>query len=211
MADTHPGSISADELYQKLLADDELALIDVREIRPHSHGHPLFAIPLPLGRMELMVGQLIPCRNALIVVCDGGAEDAENPNLGLRAGRRLLALGYRNVRVLEDGCVGWKAAGYELFEGVNVPSKAFGEFVEEHEGTPAISPEELKKMQDENADMVILDSRPEEEFRMLSLPVCAAPVVSWPIACTRLFLRRTPRSWSIAPVEHAALSAASLW
>ena len=35
------------------------------------------------------------------------------------------------------------AAGFELFSGVNVPSKAFGEFVEHESGTPSISAEEL--------------------------------------------------------------------
>ena len=162
--------ITPAELRQKLLDNEELALIDVREIRPHSHGHLLFAIPLPLPRVEQRVADLIPCRSALVVVCDGGEPDVDNPELGNRAARRLAELGYSNVKVLEGGTAGWEAAGYELFDGVNVPSKAFGEFVEEHEGTPSITPEALKQMQDEGADMVLLDSRPEEEFRMLSLP-----------------------------------------
>ena len=170
MSDIVPATIAPAELHRALLDNDELALIDVREIRPHSHGHLLFAIPLPLPRLERQVADLIPCRHSLVVISDGGQADADNPQLGERAARRLNQLGYSNVRVLEGGTAGWEAAGYELFEGVNVPSKAFGEFVEEHEGTPSISPQELKRMQDEGADMVLLDSRPEEEFRMLSLP-----------------------------------------
>jgi len=163
-------TISPAELQQKLFDNDELSLIDVREIQPHSQGHLLFAVPLPLARLELMLADLIPCRNSLVVVCDGGEADVDNPQLGERAGRRLLELGYTNVRVLAGGCGAWHEAGYELFEGVNVPSKAFGEFVEEHEKTPYISPQELKRMQDEGEDMILLDSRPEEEFHMLSLP-----------------------------------------
>jgi len=170
MSDLVPGVISPADLRQKLVDNDELALIDVREIRPHSKGHLLFAIPLPLPRLEQRVADLIPRRSALVVVCDGGEPDVDNAGLGDRAARRLTELGYSNVRVLEGGTAGWEAAGYELFEGVNVPSKAFGEFVEEHEGTPYITPEELKRMQDEGLDMVLLDSRPEEEFGMLSLP-----------------------------------------
>ena len=170
MSEFVPAVITPADLRQQLIDNNELALIDVREIRPHSHGHLLFAIPLPLPRLEQRVADLIPCRNTLVVVCDGGAPDLENAGLGERAARRLAELGYRNVQVLQGGTAGWEAAGYELFDGVNVPSKAFGEFVEEHEKTPSISPDELKRMQDEGADMVLLDSRPEEEFRMLSPP-----------------------------------------
>lgn len=158
------------ELYHQLIGNQQLALIDVREIRPYSQGHLLFAIPLPLGRLELMVADLIPCRAAAIVICDGGSADTDNLHLGMRAARRLAELGYTNIQLLEDGICGWQAAGYELFEGVNVPSKAFGEFIEEREQTPSISPQELKAMQDQGADMVLLDSRPEEEFQMLSVP-----------------------------------------
>ena len=64
----------------------------------------------------------------------------------------------------------WAEAGYELFTGVNVPSKAFGEFVEIHEGTPSISAQELKAKMDAGEEMVVLDSRPMEEFRRMSIP-----------------------------------------
>jgi len=164
------GVVTPAELYHQLIGNQQLALIDVREIRPYSQGHLLFAIPLPLARLELMVADLIPCRAAAIVICDGGSADADNLHLGMRAARRLAELGYTNIQLLEDGICGWQAAGYELFEGVNVPSKAFGEFIEEREQTPSISPQELKAMQDQGEDMVLLDSRPEEEFQMLSVP-----------------------------------------
>lgn len=163
-------AIAPGTLHQKLLDKGELALIDVREIRPYSHGHLLHAIPLPLPRLELMVEDLIPCKKALVVVCDGGEPDLDKPGMGVRAARRLTELGYSSVVMLEGGAAAWLAAGYELFDGVNVPSKAFGEFIEEHEQTPSISADELKRMQDEGEDMILLDSRPEEEFHMLSLP-----------------------------------------
>ena len=51
----------------------------------------------------------------------------------------------------------WEAAGYELFSGVNVPSKAFGEFVEHESGTPSISAEELNALMTSGTDMVVLD------------------------------------------------------
>ena len=164
------GSVSPRQLHQMLLGDDELALIDVREIQPYSHGHILVAVAVPLPRLELMVADLITRRSAAIIVCDGGDEDVENPDLSLRAARRLKQLGYTNVAVLDGGCSAWKAQGYELFAGMNVPSKAFGEFVEEHEATPSISADELKRMQEAGEDFILLDSRPEQEFNMLALP-----------------------------------------
>ena len=38
----------------------------------------------------------------------------------------------------------WAAAGLELFSGVNVPSKAFGEFIEHASATPSIAADELE-------------------------------------------------------------------
>ncbi|MGI9289327.1 MAG: rhodanese-like domain-containing protein [Pseudomonadales bacterium] len=162
--------LTAKQLHEQLLSTEELALIDVREIAPYSHGHILYAAALPLPRIEQMVADLIPRRSTPIVVCDGGADDKENPDLGVRAAQRLKQLGYTNVVVLAGGTTQWQAQGYELFAGMNVPSKAFGEFVEEHEDTPAIGADELKRMQDAKDDFVLLDSRPEEEFKALALP-----------------------------------------
>jgi rhodanese-related sulfurtransferase len=57
-----------------------------------------------------------------------------------------------------------------VFSGVNVPSKAFGEVVEHRYGTPSISAEELKAKIDAGANMVVVDSRPLDEFRVMSIP-----------------------------------------
>jgi rhodanese-related sulfurtransferase len=74
------------------------------------------------------------------------------------------------VRVLSGGVAGWQAAGFELFSGVNVPSKAFGEFVEHEDGTPNISADELNALLSAGADTVVLDSRPFDEFSRMSIP-----------------------------------------
>ena len=65
---------------------------------------------------------------------------------GSRSARRACCarLGYRDLHVLAGGNAGWKAAGYELYSGVHVPSKAFGEHVEHHDNTPRIAAAELK-------------------------------------------------------------------
>lgn len=79
-------------------------------------------------------------------------------------------MGYGNVAVLAGGTPAWRDAGYVLFTGVNVPSKAFGEWVEHHYGTPSVDAAELKALIDAGTDMVVLDSRPFDEFRRMSIP-----------------------------------------
>jgi rhodanese-related sulfurtransferase len=64
----------------------------------------------------------------------------------------------------------WAAAGLELFSGVNVPSKAFGEFVEHASKTPSIGADELDRLMRAGADMVVLDSRPFDEYSRVSIP-----------------------------------------
>ena len=157
--------VSPAALRERLLSGGELALLDVREQGVHYRGHPFFACSLPLSRLELMVEDLVPRRTAPVVLLDGGAED-----LAGRAADRLAALGYADVAVLEDGCAGWQAGGGELFSGVNVPSKSFGEFVEHRFGTPRIPPQELKRLEASGRKLVILDSRPFEEYHRMNIP-----------------------------------------
>ena len=64
----------------------------------------------------------------------------------------------------------WEAAGYVLFSGVNVPSKAFGEWVEHHYGTESVDAPVLKQWIDSGRDMVVLDSRTAEEFARMTIP-----------------------------------------
>ena len=60
--------------------------------------------------------------------------------------------------------------GFMLFEGVYVPSKAFGEFVEATWCTPHLSADELVRLRAEGRDVVVLDSRPMSEYRQMSIP-----------------------------------------
>lgn len=148
-----------------LLADTEFALLDVREQGVHYQGHPFFACALPLSRLEMLAGELLPRRSVPLVLLDGGGE-----GLAERAAARLTELGYSDIAILEGGCAGWKATGGELFSGVNVPSKAFGEFVEQHYDTPRVPPEEIKRLIDSGRKLVILDSRPYAEYQRMNIP-----------------------------------------
>ena len=143
----------------------ELALLDVREQGVHYRGHPFFACSAPLSKLELLIGDLVPRKSVPLVLLDSGSE-----GLAEKAAERLGAMGYTDIALLEGGCAGWQAAGGELFSGVNVPSKAFGEFVEHHYRTPRIPAEELQRWMQEGRKLVILDSRPFEEYRRMNIP-----------------------------------------
>jgi rhodanese-related sulfurtransferase len=156
--------ISARRVSELAGGSGEFALLDVREQGVHYRGHPFFACSAPLSRLELVIADLVPRRSVPVIVLDGG-----NEGLAEKAAAKLKALHYTDVEILEGGCAAWKGAGLELFSGVNVPSKAFGEFVEHHYGTPRITPGELKRLQ-QFKNVLIVDSRPFEEYRRMSIP-----------------------------------------
>jgi rhodanese-related sulfurtransferase len=147
-----------------LLDGQELALLDLREELIFSESHLLFARSAPLSRLELRMPQLVPRRTTRIVLCDAADGLAE------RGAAVLERHGYTEVSVLDGGIEAWAKGGFELFSGVNVPSKAFGEFVEHASGTPSISADELNALMRRGADMVVLDSRPFDEFFRVSIP-----------------------------------------
>ena len=142
----------------------ELALIDLREELIFSRNHLLWARSVPLSRLELRFAALVPRKATRIVLCDDGDGAVE------RAAKILGGAGYTDVAYLQGGLPAWEKAGYELFSGVNVPSKAFGEHIEHIEHTPSVSPEELDSLMKSGADMVIVDSRPFDEFQRVSIP-----------------------------------------
>ncbi|MGQ0547187.1 MAG: rhodanese-like domain-containing protein, partial [Betaproteobacteria bacterium] len=154
-----------ERLRELLAGAGELALLDVREQGVHYRGHPFFACSLPLSRLEMMADDLVPRRGAPLVLLDGGGE-----GLAEKAQARLRELGYGDVAILEGGCAAWQQAGGELFRGVNVPSKAFGELVEHRHQTPRIPAERLKQYLESGKKLVILDSRPFEEYHRMNIP-----------------------------------------
>jgi rhodanese-related sulfurtransferase len=156
--------LSAHALKAMLADGEELALVDVREELLFSRNHLLFARSVPLSRLELNFARLVPRRGTRIVLCDEGDGLAE------RAASVLTAAGYHNLFVLTGGVAAWTDAGLELFSGVNVPSKAFGEFVEHASATPSISADELARLIRTGSDLVVLDTRPFDEYWRVSIP-----------------------------------------
>ena len=143
---------------------EELAPIDVREELIFSRSHLLWARNVPLSRLELRFAALVPRKTTRIVLID------DNDGLAQRAADILTHAGYSELSHLEGGNAAWAAAGFELFSGVHVPSKAFGEFVERNSGTPSVSAKELDTLMRAGVDMVVLDSRPYDEYTRISIP-----------------------------------------
>ncbi len=156
--------ISAVELKAMIAEGGELAILDPREEGVYSKSHLFLASSCPLSRLELMAGRLVPRAGTRIVLVD------EDEKLAQRAAAVLRSFGYRQVLVLAGGLAAWTAAGYELYSGVFVPSKAFGEYVEHRDGTPRISAGELKAKLDAGEDVLVVDSRPMGEYRVMNIP-----------------------------------------
>lgn len=158
------GRIDAAALHALLRSGQEVALIDLREQGAFGARHILRAVNIPRSRLELDYPRLIPRKTVPVVLCDSGEGLTEG------AADVLCFAGWTDVRTLDGGIDAWEAAGYPLFSGVNVPSKAFGEYVETTFGTPHISADDLARMQRDGTDLAVLDSRPFGEFHRMSIP-----------------------------------------
>ena len=159
----HP-AITPQALKAALSDGEEIALLDVREAGVFVRSHILLAAPAPLWRLEVLIDRLVPRRSTRIVLADA------DESLAHQAAAKLVRLGWRNVSVLAGGTQGWAAAGYELFSGSNVPSKAFGEVIEHQKHTPWITVDDLQERVERGDDIVVVDSRTPEEFADFSLP-----------------------------------------
>jgi len=98
--------IDAHELARRMQSDEDLTVIDVRELDEWSQGRIKGSVHIPRGFLELRVEALVPQRDQPIAVtCAGGTRS-------LLAARDLQELGYTNVVSVAGGFNGWKNAGY---------------------------------------------------------------------------------------------------
>lgn len=185
------------ELRRMLDDGGEIALLDMREEGVFARdGHILLSSNVPLSHLEMRVSALLPRKSVRIVLCDGGlpsgpsAGDGVPPfgpsvgqqgpkskrelmhgeSLASTAASRLVELGYTNVKRLEGGTPAWAVAGHRLYTGVYVPSKAFGEYILHQDQPPEVTANELYAWKNDGRDLVILDSRPLDEYRRNSIP-----------------------------------------
>ncbi|QJI40545.1 cystathionine beta-lyase [Pseudomonas sp. ADAK2] len=158
-------TVTPGQLQQWLFDGQEIALFDVREHGQYGEAHLFFGVNLPYSRLELEVRRLAPNPQVRLVIYDQDGGD-----VAARAARRLQALGYGRVHILDGGAEGWQAAGFQLFAGVHVPSKAFGELVEEASHTPHVTARQLAEWQARGEPLVVLDGRPFDEYRKMTIP-----------------------------------------
>ncbi|MFC6340177.1 cystathionine beta-lyase [Pseudomonas sp. CCM 7891] len=158
-------TVTPGQLRQWLFDGQEIALFDVREHGQYGEAHLFFGVNLPYSRLELEVRRLAPNPQVRLVIYDQDGGD-----VAARSAQRLHSLGYSRVHVLDGGAEGWQAAGFQLFAGVHVPSKAFGELVEEASHTPHVTAQQLAEWQTRGEPLVVLDGRPFDEYRKMTIP-----------------------------------------
>lgn len=151
-------------LKQWLHDGKEIALLDVREHGQYGHAHLFYVVSTPYSKLEYEVDRLVQRKNVRMVLVD-----QDDTLVGLAA-KKLAAHGYTDIHILQGGVNAWAMAGYELFAGVNLPSKAFGELAEHTFDTPRIRARELNQKLINGENLVILDGRPFTEFKKMSIP-----------------------------------------
>jgi rhodanese-related sulfurtransferase len=157
--------IEPGELHALLASDAPHAVLDVRERATYERGHIYRATSLPRRLLEFRLAQLVTASCTPVV-----AYDDDGGELAQRAAETIAGMGYADVRVLGGGLAGWRASGRRIVQGVNVPSKVFGERMLHALGTPEITAQELKTWIDRREDMLIVDSRTPEEYRRGCIP-----------------------------------------
>ena len=130
--------------------DTEIAFIDVRELAQHTAGHPFFSISIPFSEFEINVEKLLPNKKVRIVLFDN------NNGISEITYRLAKNLKYTNIFILKNGVDGWVNSKFHLFDGINVPSKSFGELVEKKFKTPSITALQLSKKQREKILLQLL-------------------------------------------------------
>ncbi|AFY50786.1 Rhodanese-related sulfurtransferase [Nostoc sp. PCC 7524] len=94
------------EELQRLLREDNMLLVDVREPSEYATGHIGNAINIPLPKLTQNLDK-IPQNQPVVVYCTSGYRSA-------MAVMSLRLLGYENVRGFPPSINGWKAAGQTL-------------------------------------------------------------------------------------------------
>lgn len=117
---------------------EEVMIIDSRPEKPkYFNGHIPMAINIPDTRFDELTGKLPVKKDTLLIFyCEG-----RDCKLSHKSAKKAQDLGYTNVKVYADGFPGWmKIEGH-------------------YASVPA---EWIKKQLDDNADMLLVDSRPRK-------------------------------------------------
>lgn len=109
-------AISPKELKQLIDNEDEVIVLDVREILERSEGQ-IYAedtYAMTRGDLEFFILTKIKDTSALVVTyCRGGTK-------GVLAAQTLKKLGYKNAKYLNGGLRAWANAGYPIETGIGI-------------------------------------------------------------------------------------------
>jgi rhodanese-related sulfurtransferase len=170
-------TISCSDAAALMASGSFYAVLDIRERGEFNARQIANATSLPRSQIEFRIEELVPNRKIPIVVYDNDGKRAA------LAANTLAELGYSNIAVLEGGLPAWQQARLPTASGVNVPSKAFGERVHHDRNIPEISPEDVQRLKEKEADVTILDMRTPEEFNRFCIPgainVPGGDIVLW--------------------------------
>lgn len=95
----YPHIASNESLAEKLAAEENIVLIDVREAAEYAFNHIPKAINIPLGDLEERASELNKDDEIYIVCRTGNRSDF--------AAQKLTALGFSNVKNVVPGMSGW--------------------------------------------------------------------------------------------------------
>ena len=162
--DLRTAKVTAIELAAMRIDGEDLAVLDTRDVSTHSRGHVPGSCPVPASELGQRLAGLLPRRAVRVVVI---GEDDLAAHL---AGHQIRRSGFTNVAVLTGGVEAWASAGFDVHDGIHTMSKAFGEHVAHHRGTPMISAEELRRRREQGQAVALVDCRPEPEFAARHVP-----------------------------------------
>ncbi len=101
---THITEISREDLKKKMDNQDDFVLIDVRDKGEFIKGSIPGALNISRGLLEFKIGAKVEDKSKEIVLfCKSGGRSA-------LATAALLSIGYKDVKSLEGGWVGWEKA-----------------------------------------------------------------------------------------------------
>jgi rhodanese-related sulfurtransferase len=162
VSETH-ASIDAPTLRRWLEDGQELAVIDVRSTTAFAKGEPLYASNLPAAELLAQIDRFVPRKAVRTVLVDDNGGDA----------RHLAALlrerGWTQVVALDGGVHAWTQQGGEL-PTFDTSGLKFSVGVRDERGTPVVTAKQLVELRQNNADVVVLDTRTTDEFAKGHVP-----------------------------------------
>jgi rhodanese-related sulfurtransferase len=125
--------------YAKVPMQEDVMIIDSRPFKPkYVKGHIPMAVSIPDSQFDKLSHLLPENKDALLIFYCGGT----HCKLSHKSAYKAEALGYKNIKVFAEGFPGWMA----------VP----GHYA-------SVSVEWVKQQMDNQADMVVVDSRPKRK------------------------------------------------